>query len=255
MAIRSTGSGTVTFGMVSIPVKVYTATSPKSVKFNMLTKSGNRVGQKLYDKETGIEVARNETVKGYEVKNPYGESNYVVVTDEELKALRPTSDKCMEILEFVPLEKVDPVYFEKSHLLGPDKGGNKPYHMLREAMLKSGQVAIGRYRVRGKENLIVLRPTHNGIMMHTLYFHDEVRDFEDLGLDHVDIPADEGDLALKLVNHLSKQTFTPEKYEDRFRTDVLDLIDHKLNGEEFEIEEVEERPDCSMVEALRASLK
>ncbi len=173
MPARATSSGTISFGLVSIPVKVYPATRSKSVHFNMLhAKDQSRLKQQYICATCGEMVERDETVRGYE----YARDQYVVLTEEELKALETKSDKSIEIEEFVPIEKVDPIYFEKSKLLGPDKGGAKAYRLLNEAMVTMGRVAVGRHRTRGREQLVLIRPRGRGLVLHGLYYADEVRE-------------------------------------------------------------------------------
>lgn len=251
--IRATNSGQIQFGMVNIPVKVYAATKEQRVQFKTLDPSDDTpVKQRLVNATTGAEVKRGTTKKGYE----HSRGAYVVITDAELESLRPENDKCMEILEFIPAKEIDSVYFQKSSLLGPDKGGSKPYHLLRQAMLNSGKVAFGRYRARGKESLILLRPTSEGIVMNTLFFADEVRDFEQIGIKEVDISQDELELADQLVRQLSEESFQIDKHEDTFRNEVLSLIDQKVQGKEITISQtVEAKPVIDLVAALRGSLK
>ena len=177
MAARATSSGTISFGLVSIPIKVYTAASPKTVRFNMLHETDKaRLKQQLVCSGCGVVVVRSETVKGYE----YSRGQYVVMSDEELKALEQKSDQSIEIEDFIPMEQVDARYFEKSNLLGPDKGGAKAYRLLNEAMTVTGRVAIGRFSSRGRQQLVLIRPLARGLMMHGLYYADEVRDFDDI---------------------------------------------------------------------------
>jgi DNA end-binding protein Ku len=187
MPARATSSGTISFGLVSIPVKVYTATRSKSVSFNMLhAKDRSRLKQQYVCATCGEKVERDATVRGYE----YARDQYVVLTEEELKALESKSDKAIEIEEFLPIEKVDPIYFERSQLLGPDKGGQKAYRLLNEAMVTMGRVAIGRYRTRGREQLVLIRPRGRGLVLHGLFYADEVASFEDVEFgDEVELRA------------------------------------------------------------------
>ena len=171
MAARATSSGTISFGLVSIPVKLYPATRSKSVHFNMLHATDrSRLKQQYVCATCGEVVERSATVRGYE----YARDQYVVLSEEELKALETKSDKSIEIEEFIPIERVDPVYFDSSQLLGPDKGGQKAYRLLNEAMLTMGRVAIGRFKTRGREQLVLIRPLGRGLVLHGLFYADEV---------------------------------------------------------------------------------
>jgi DNA end-binding protein Ku len=254
MAARATASGTITFGLVSIPVKLYTATSSKSVHFNMLhEKDKGRLKQHYTCTVCGETVAREETVKGYE----FAKSQYVVMSDQELEALEKKSDKSIEIEEFVPIDQVDPIYFEKSNLLGPDKGGSKAYKLLNQAMLASGKVAIGRFSTRGKQQLVLIRPVENGLMMHGLYYADEVRSFDDVEFgDAVELKKAELELAGQLIDQLSSEEFRPDKYEDEYRRAVLDVVERKSAGEAIALPEpAQEREQIiDLMAALKKSL-
>jgi DNA end-binding protein Ku len=254
MAARATASGTISFGLVSIPVKVYTATSSKSLHFNMLhDKDRARLKQKYICTTCGEEVARDATVKGYE----YTRDQFVILTDDELKGLQRKTDQAIEIEEFVPIEQVDPVYFEKSNLLGPDKGGTKAYRLLRDAMTKSGKVAVGRFSTRGRQQLVLLRPARGGILLHGLYYADEVRDFADVEIDETAAVKDaELELAQQLIEQLSQDRFEPAKYEDEYRSAVLAAVERKVAGQEIVAAKPEEAREqiIDLVAALKKSL-
>jgi DNA end-binding protein Ku len=254
MAARATSSGTISFGLVSIPVKVYTATSSKSLHFNMLhDKDKARLKQKYICTTCGEEVARDATVKGYE----YTRDQFVILTDDELKGLQRKTDQTIEIEEFVPIEQVDPVYFEKSNLLGPDKGGTKAYRLLRDAMTKSGKVAVGRFSTRGRQQLVLLRPARGGILLHGLYYADEVRDFADVEIDETAAVKDaELELAQQLIEQLSQERFEPAKYEDEYRSAVLAAVERKVAGQEIVATKPEEAREqiIDLVAALKKSL-
>lgn len=230
MAARATSSATISFGLVSIPVKVYAATRSQSIRFNMLDpRDGSRVKQQLVNANTGDPVPRNETVKGYE----YSRGQYVVFTEDELKALERKSDHSIEIEEFIPMQAVDPLYFEKAQLLGPDKGGQKAYRLLNEAMTLTGRVAIGRFSTRGKQQLVLLRPLQRGLVMQGLWYADEVRHFDEIEFgDEVQLKKGEVDLATQLIDQLSSDRFDAERFEDEYRRDVLEAVDRKVAGEE-----------------------
>ena len=255
MPARATSSGTISFGLVSIPVKVYTATRSKSVHFNMLHATDrSRLKQQYVCATCGEQVDRDATVRGYE----YARDQYVVLTDDELKALESKSDKSIEIEEFVPIEKVDPIYFEKSQLLGPDKGGAKAYRLLNEAMLTMGRVAVGRHRTRGREQLVLIRPLGRGLVLHGLHYADEVASFEDIEFgDEVQIRASELGLAQQLIEQLSGERFAPEKYEDRYRQAVLAAVDQKIAGHEVVVAERPEQPEpiIDLMAALKRSIE
>jgi DNA end-binding protein Ku len=233
MPARAIASGTVTFGLVSIPVKLYSATQSKTVRFSMLHASDKARVKQYYTCSACDElVPRDQTVKGYE----YERDRYVVVTDEELGALLKKSDRTIEIEEFVPIEQVDPIYFEHSNLLGPDKGGTKPYRLLCKAMTDAKQVAIGRFSTRGREQLVLLRPAAEGLVMHGLFYADEVRSFADVDLgETVEFKDAELDLAKQLIEALANESFDPEKYKDEYRQGVLEAIDRKVAGEEITV--------------------
>jgi DNA end-binding protein Ku len=254
MPARAISSGTISFGLVSIPIKVFTATSNKDVHFSMLhAKDKARLKQQYICTTCGEKVERGDTVKGYE----YSKGQYVVVTDEELAGLQKKTDHSIEIEEFVPIEKVDPIYFEKSNLLGPDKGGQKSYQLLHRAMTQTKRVAVGRYSTRGRLSLVLLRPMGEGLAMHGLYYADEVRDFADIEIDK-GIALKDAELALakQLIDQLASDKFQPEKYEDDYRSSILAAVDRKVAGEEIVAAPPEEAKEqiIDLVAALKKSL-
>src|SRR5512145_603873 len=255
MPARATSSGTISFGLVSIPVKVYPATRSKSVHFNMLHATDHsRLKQQYVCASCGEVVERGATVRGYE----YARDQYVVLSEDELKALESKSDKSIEIEEFIPIDKVDPIYFEKSQLLGPDKGGQKAYRLLNEAMLTMGRVAVGRHKTRGREQLVLIRPVGRGLVLHGLHYADEVASFEDVEFgDEVQLRASELQLAQQLIEQLSAERFAPEKYEDRYRQAVLAAVDQKIAGQEVVIAERPQEPEpiIDLMAALKRSLE
>jgi len=251
MAAHSIGSGTISFGLVSIPVKLYPATSSQSVSFNLLhAKCGNRIKQQRFCPVCNEVVERDALVRGYE----FAKDQYVRVTDEELKGLEGEASQAIEISQFVPLSKVDPVYYERSYYLGADKGGEKAYRLLTNAMDKVDKVALAKFVMRGKENLVLVRPTQNGLMMHTMYFGDEVRNFEEIPKgESAKISDAEINLAIRLIDELSNEGFAPAEFEDEYRQRVLDLINKKAEGEEITI--AAPQPKRAQVIDLMAALK
>ncbi len=254
MAARATSSGTISFGLVSIPIKVYTAARSKAVRFNMLDgETRSRVKQQ-YVNANGDVVERSDMVKGYE----YSRDQYVVFTDEELKALESKSDRSIEIEDFVPMDRVDPIYFGNSQLLGPDKGGAKAYRLLNEAMIEMGQVAIGRFNTRGRQQLVLIRPRGRGLVLHALHYADEVASFDDIEFgDDVELTKREVELANQLIEQLQGEKFEPEKYEDGYRTAVLEAVDRKVAGEDVVVAPKAKEQDqiIDLMAALKKSLE
>jgi DNA end-binding protein Ku len=247
-------SGTVSFGLVSIPIKLYTTgETAKTVRFNHVHEScGTRVKNRYYCPTDDRLVERDELAKGYE----FAKNQFVLFSAEELKALNPEATNAVEITEFVPLDKVDPIYFEKSYYLGPDKGGAKPYRLLAEAMRRSQRAALARYAARGKNYLVLLRPFRDGLIMQQLHYADEIRPFSEVPIDAATVQPAEVDLALQLVEQISSDEFQPENYEDEVRNQMWELIERKVQGEEI-VAPPQEEPKAQIVdlmEALKASL-
>jgi DNA end-binding protein Ku len=255
MPPHSIGSGTISFGLVSIPVRFYTAASSSGApSFNLLhAKCGSRIKQQTFCPVCNETVERSQLVKGYE----FAKDQYVRVTDEELKSLEGEASKVIDITEFVPLPKVDPIYFEKTYYLGPDKGGEKAYRLLAEAMAKTDRVALAKFVMRGKESLVLIRPAQDGLMLHTMYFADEVRDFGEIEKGQsAKIKEGELELALRLVEELSNGDFKPEQYQDEYRLRVLDLVNLKVEGKEVTAvgPQVRHAQVIDLMEALKESL-
>ena len=253
MAARSTASASISFGLVSIPVKMYTTVSSHHIGFHMLHKKcGTRVKQQLicpYDKEV---VERSETMRGYE----YGKERYVEITDEDLDAVRLERTDRIDILEFVPEETVDLLYLDRTHFLGPDKGAGRAYKLLADAMERNGRIAVGRFGVRGQDQLVLLRPYKGGLIMHQMHYADEVRSIDDIPQPgKVEFKKAEQDLADQLVDQLSTDAFEPEKYHDEYEERLTAAIEKKVAGEE--ITAPPERPEAQVIdlfEALKRSL-
>lgn len=254
MPPHSLGSGTISFGLVSIPVRMYTAAGSGGVRFNMLhAKCGTRIKQQLWCPKDEVVVDRADIVKGYE----HAKDQYVQVKDEELKALEGEASQIIDITEFVPLPKVDPIYFENTYYLGPDKGGEKAYRLLADAMAKSDRVALAKFVMRGKESVVLIRPSQGGLMLHTMYFSDEVRDFGEIdkGKD-AKIKDGELDLAVRLIDELSHEEFKPEEYKDDYRLRVMDMINQKIEGKEVTPvgPQVQRAQVIDIMDALKQSL-
>jgi DNA end-binding protein Ku len=233
MAARPIASGTISFGLVSIPVKLYTAASSQSISFNLLhAKCGNRIRQQRFCPVCNEVVERDDLVRGYE----FAKDQYVRFEEKELEALEGEDSQAIEISEFVPLSTVDPIYYEKGYYLGSDKGGEKPYRLLAEAMNKAGKVALAKFIMRGKENLVLVRPAMNGLMLHTMYFADEVRNFDEVAKgESAKISEAETNLAIRLIDELSSDEFHPEQFEDEYRQRVLELVEQKAQGKQITV--------------------
>jgi DNA end-binding protein Ku len=254
MAARSTGSTTISFGLVSIPIKLYTATQSTSVGFNMLhAQCGSRVKQQLYCPVDERVIERDETVKGYE----FSKGQYVIFSAEELSQLEAEKTNTVEIVEFVPALSVDFVQIEKTQYLGPDKGGHKAYNLLSHAMRQTELVAVGRYNARGKSYVVVIRPYQKGLALHQLYFADEVRPFEDVDIGgDVRFSAAEEDLAEKLIEQLRTDAFDATRYRDEYSDRVREAAQEKAEG--MEITTAPEQPPAQIIdlfEALKRSLE
>ncbi len=254
MPPHSIGSGTISFGLVSIPVKMFTAASSESVSFNQLhPKCGGRIKQQLLCPTCNEVVERSALVKGYE----FAKDQYVQFTEDELKALEGEASRMIDIAEFVPLAQVDPIYFEKTYYLGPDKGGEKAYRLLTDAMLKTERVALAKFCMRGKESLVLIRPAQDGLMLHTMYFADEVRDFGEVDKgDSAKIKPGEMELAHRLIDELSSQAFRPDQYADEYRTRVLQVVESKVEGREVTslAPQAQRTQVIDLMEALKQSL-
>jgi DNA end-binding protein Ku len=233
MPARSVGSGTVSFGLVSIPVRFYVATHSESPSFNMLHKEcGSRIKQQIFCPRCEKTIERSDTVKGYEVSK----EQYVTFTDDELKALETAASSSIDIQEFVPLADVDPVFFETSHYVGPDKGGEKAYHLLADAMREREVVAVAQHVSRGKERLVLIRAMDKGLVLHSLYYADEVRSFDEVPLGDAGQRRDgEMRLAQQLIGELTGTGFQPEQYRDHYRDRLREVVDRKIAGEETTI--------------------
>ena len=255
MAARSIGSLTIAFGLVSIPAKMFSATeASKAISFNMLHKDcGSRLKQQYLCLKEEIPVAREDIVKGYE----FAKDQYVMFTPEELKALEEAGTQTAEITEFVPIESIDPVYFDKAYYLAPDKGGAKPYALLTRALRESGRCAVGRYAARGKQYIVMLRPIEGGLVMQQLLYAAEVRSISDIEIPPTEVKDVELKLAQQLIEQQASDTFDPTVYTDDVRARVEAAVQKKVEGQEITMAEVPESGGAQVIdlmEALRASL-
>jgi DNA end-binding protein Ku len=253
---RAIWTGAISFGLVNVPVKLYSATSPKTVRFHQLSsKTGNRIKQKRVDPQTGDEVAFEDIVKGYELSP----DRYVLIEPEELDALDPKATKTIDIEEFVDLDEIDPIYYDHSYYLAPTTGGAKAYRLLLDAMRQAGKVGIGRVVIRSKQQLCALRPTGDVMTMSTMLFGDEVltpdRIDELEAVGEAEASERELTMAQQLIDSLSAE-FDPGKFRDEYRDRVLDLIERKAAGEEIAVQPQaeEEAPAPDLMAALEASL-
>jgi DNA end-binding protein Ku len=254
MPARSIGSATVSFGLVSIPVRMYVATHSEQPSFNLIHGvCKSRIKQQTWCPRCERVVERSELVKGREVAR----DQYVLFTDEELKALEAAASQAIDIQEFVPLADVDPVYFQDTHYLGPDKGGDKAYQLLAEAMRDTGMVALAQHVSRGKERLVLIRPFADGLALHTLYYADEVRAFDEIERGpKATVKAAETNLARKLIEQLAADGFAPQQYHDHWRERLQEAVDQKIAGEEVAVPAVQpaQAKVIDLMEALKQSL-
>lgn len=254
MAARPIASSTISFGLVSLPVKLYsTGESSRKVTFNWLSReTGARLKQQYVDSQTGEVVERDDMVKGYEFRK----NQYVVFEAEELKAIEAQSTEHIEITEFIPAGEVDREYLDRAYYLGPDKGGARAYRLLSAALRETGRVAVGKYSARGKQYLVLIRPKDDGLVLEQLYYPDEVRSFEEVPRESGEVQEAELRLAMQLVEQASSGAFDPGKYHDEVRDRVQALIDRKVEGEQITVAPSEE-PETRIIdlmEALKASI-
>jgi DNA end-binding protein Ku len=253
---RSIASLTISFGLVAIPVKLYSATvSSERISFNLLRqKDGSRVKQQYIAVNDGTPVERSEMVKGYE----FAKDQYVMFSPEELKALEDATTHAIDISQFVPLDSVDPLYFDGTYYLAPDKGGAKPYTLLATALRKAQQCAVGRWISRGKEHIVVIRALEDGLAMHQLHFKAEVRDIKDLGVEAAAVSEPELKLARQLIDQLGAKRFDPNEFSDEHKARVEAAIQRKVDGKEVSLAEgpvsTKGGNVIDLMEALRASI-
>lgn len=254
MAPRSIANATITFGLVTVPVKLFAASqTAEQISFNLLHKAcGSRLKQFYRCLDEEEEVSRDEMVKGYE----FSKGQYVVLSEEELKALEQRSTQEIVVNEFVPAESVDPVFFDKAYYLGPDKGGDRAYRLLAEAMRQTGKWAVGTYTARGRQYLVALRPMESGLVLQQLHYAHEVRPFSELDLTSGEVKEQELKLAIMLADQISADEFKPDAYEDMTHQNLRNLIQRKVEGEDI-LAMKAEKPRTQVIdlmEALKASL-
>ena len=251
---RPIASGTISFGLVAIPVKMFsTNESEARITLNSIhEKCGSRVRQRMFCPTDEEIVPREELVKGYQ----FAKDQYVIFTPDELKGMELAPSHSIDIKEFVPLDKVDPLFYEKAYYLGPEQSGVKPYALLSEAMKTTGRAALARYAARGKDYLVLLRPFEDGILMQQLRYLDEIRAFDDVDLGEAAVDDAELALAVQLVEQIASDEFTPEEYSDGVKTQMRAAIEQKVAGQEMTFAPKEE-PKAQVIDlmaALKASL-
>src|SRR5256712_2279782 len=255
MAPRSIASLTVSFGLVSIPVKLYSATeSSHAISFNLLHKGcGSRLKQQYFCAKEEVAVAREDMVKGYE----FAKDQYVMFSPEELKALEETGTHSAEISEFVPIESIDPLFFDKAYYLAPDKGGAKPYALFARALRDSRRCAIGRWAARGKQYIVMIRPAAEGLVMQQLLYAGEVRSIKEIDIPQGEVKEAELKLAQQLIEQQASETFDPTTYVDEVRGRIEAAVQKKVEGQEITMAEAPEggAQVIDLMEALRASLE
>ena len=256
MAARSIASATISFGLVSVPVNLYSSSESKaSISFNMLHKkcNGRLKQQYICPKDNNEVVPRDETVKGYE----FAKDQYVVLTPEELKALEEKATSTIDVVEFVPLSEVDRVYLDKVYYLGPDKGGDRAYRLLAQALKQSGKAALGQYAARGQQHLVLLRPMGDVLVMEQLHYADEVRPSSEVPIPDGDVKDAELKLALMLIDQTATEKFEPKKYKDTVRDRVMETIQRKVDGQDITSDVAAPGGGdkiIDLMEALKASL-
>jgi DNA end-binding protein Ku len=256
MAARSIASLTVSFGLVSIPVKLFSATeASRAISFNLLHKAcGSRLKQQYFCVKEEVPVGREDMAKGYEVEK----DQYVMFSPDELKALEEAGTHTADIIEFVPIESVDPVYFDKAYYLGPDKGGAKPYALLARALRDTKRCALGRWAARGKQYIVMIRPVDDGLVMQQLLYAGEVRPIKDIEIPKTEVREAELKLAQQLIEQQASDKFDPSAYKDDVRERIEAAVKKKVeSGQEITTVEAPEQGGqvIDLMEALRASLE
>ena len=253
MAARPMASATISFGLVSIPCKLFpTVDNTSAVRFNYLSKDGSRLRQQYIRASDGEIVEREDRVQGYE----FAKGQYVTFTADELKALNVVATNAIDIDEFIPLADVERIYIERVYYLGPDKGAGRSYHLLRAALAKTGRAALARYAARGKSYLVLIRPMGEALLMEQLKHADELRKVDEVPLDICEVNDSELDLAVQIIGQRTNDKFEPENYKDEVKSRVLELIQQKIDGQDISVAP-EEKPEAKIIdlmEALRQSV-
>ena len=253
MAARPMATATISFGLVSIPCKLFpTVDNTNAVRFNYLSKDGSRLRQQYIRASDGEIVEREDRVQGYE----FAKGQYVTFTADELKALNVVATNAIDIDEFIPLADVERLYIERVYYLGPDKGAGRSYHLLRAALAKTGRAALARYAARGKSYLVLIRPMGEALVMEQLKHADELRNVDEVPLDICEVNDSELDLAVQIIGQRTNDQFEPENYKDEVKSRVLELIHQKIDGQDISVAP-EEKPEAKIIdlmEALRQSV-
>ena len=254
MSARPIATSTISFGLVSLPVKLYsTGESSSRVRFNWINReTGSRVKQQYVDSQTGDLVPREDMIKGYE----FAKNQYVTFEPEELKAIEAQSTEAIEITEFVPADEIERIFLDKAYFLGPAKGGARAYRLLSAALRETGMAALAKYSARGKQYLVMIRPLEDGLILEQLMYPDELRSFEEVPLEDGEVDQSELTLAKQLIEQASSEEFAPDKYRDEVKERVLALIEKKIEGEQITMapQEEPETKIIDLMEALKASL-
>jgi len=247
----SVWKGHLTFGLVSFPVRLFSAARGETISFNMLHKADHsRIKQVIYCQAEDKPVPRSELVKGYE----YEKDRYVEIDDEEIKKVAPKTAKVMEILEFVKADQVDPIYLESSYYMGPDEGGEKPYALLFEALRETKYYGIAKVAMHNREHIVILRPNGKGVVLHTMFYADEIRQVDEFSTDTSQVKEKELALAKMLIESLTAE-FEPQKYQDTYRTNLQAMIQAKLEGQQVVATPTPHiAPVIDIMEALKRSL-
>src|SRR5215467_5131658 len=256
MAARSIGSLTISFGLVAIPVKLFSATeAARGISFNLLHKTcGSRLRQQYFCIKEDVPVSRDEMVKGYE----FAKDQYVMFTPEELKAMEEAGTQTADINEFVPISAIDPVYFDKAYYIAPDKGGAKPYALFAKALRESKRCAVGRWAARGKQYIVMIRPVEDGLVKQQLMYAGEVRPISEIDIPTMDVRDAELKLAKQLIDQQTSATFDPTQYKDEVTERIEAAVQQKVEGQEITMAEAPETGGAQVIdlmEALRASLE
>ena len=253
MAARAMGSGAISFGLVSIPCKLFaTADNSNAVRFNYLSKDGSRLRQQYIRASDGEVVERADRVQGYE----FAKGQYVTFTEEEIKALHVDATNAIDIEEFIPLKDVERIYIDRVYYLGPDKGAARSYHLLRAALVKTGRAALARYAARGKNHLVLIRALGDALVMEQLKHAEDLRGIDEVPLELCDVNEAELGLAIQIIDQRVNDKFEPAKYKDEVKEKMRALIQQKVDGQDIAVapEEKHEAKIIDLMEALKASV-